>query len=139
MNKLIIIICIALCLIYHSNCTPDTSTSTTTIPQIVDACYDYLESHLCEGTKWGKKFHFYKPANQKYSADQWLWDSGSHMIVWSHKNVTNSILDLRTMLHFQDDNGFIPEEIFWSNRTVKENAEILLQYSNIKHTGKNFL
>ena len=34
-----------------------------------------------------------------------LWDSGSHMIAWSHKNVSNSIADLRTMLQFQQANG----------------------------------
>lgn len=63
-----------------------------------------------------------------------MWDSGSHQIVWSNKNVTNSILDMRTMLQMQQDDGRIPEEIFWSDRTIKEDAEILLQYSNTKFT-----
>ena len=36
------------------------------------------------------------------------------MIVWSHRNVTNSILDLRTMLQMQRPDGRIPEMIFWS-------------------------
>ena len=107
-----------------------TSQNTSTFAGIVDTCYEFLESHLCEGTKWGYDYHFYKPANEKYSADQWLWDSGSHMIVWSHKNVTNSILDLRTMLHLQQSNGRIPEEIFWMERNAKETASILAEYSN---------
>jgi hypothetical protein len=47
---------------------------------ILDQCYAHLESHLCEGRKWGKHFHFYKPSIEKYSADQWLWDSGAHMM-----------------------------------------------------------
>ena len=46
---------------------------------IVNQCYEYLESHLCEGTKWDLPFHFYRPSIDKYSADQWLWDSGAHM------------------------------------------------------------
>ena len=102
---------------------------------IIDKCYNYLESHLCEGTKWNLSYHFYRPSIEKYSADQWLWDSGAHMIVWSHRNVTNSILDLRTMLQFQQKDGRIPEEIFWSDRTPEEDAKILLQYSSTQFTG----
>lgn len=56
------------------------------------------------------------------------------MIVWSHKNVTNSILDLQTMLKMQQSDGFIPEEIFWSHRTPKEELELLSQYSNTRYS-----
>jgi hypothetical protein len=111
-----------------------TKQNTSTVEEIVNTCYQFLESHLCEGKKWGKNYHFYRPALEKYSADQWLWDSGSHMIVWSHKNVTNSILDLRSMLHFQQPNGMIPEEIFWSDRSLKDEVAIRLEYSNIQFT-----
>jgi hypothetical protein len=107
------------------------------ISKIIDSCYDYLESHLCEGRKWGKKFHFYQPSLEKYTADQWLWDSGAHMIVWSQKNVNNAVLDMRTMLQFQQPDGRIPEQIYWSNRTAKEDAELLLMYSNTQFTGAN--
>jgi hypothetical protein len=100
------------------------------LSEVVDLCYSYLESHLCEGTKWDLPYHFYRPSLDKYSPDQWLWDSGSHMITWSHRNVTNSILDLRTMLQFQQENGRIPEQIYWGDRTPEENAAILKQYSN---------
>ena len=106
------------------------------ISKIIDSCYDYLESHLCEGEKWGLPFHFYRPSIEKYSADQWLWDSGSHMIVWSQKNVSNAVLDMRTMLQMQQDDGRIPEQIYWSDRSPKEDAELLLMYSNTKFTGK---
>jgi len=104
------------------------------VSDIVDSCYSYLESHLCEGRKWGKPYHFYKPSIDKYSSDQWLWDSGSHMIVWAQKNVSNSILDMRTMLQMQQDDGRIPEQIYWMERTPVEEAEILLQYSSVKVT-----
>ena len=75
------------------------------ISKIIDSCYDYLEQHLCEGRKWGKPFHFYRPSVEKYTADQWLWDSGAHMIVWSQKNVNNAVLDMRTMLQMQQPDG----------------------------------
>lgn len=53
-------------------------------------------------------FHFYMPDAIKYGPAQWLWDSGFHMIAWSRINVTNSILDLRTMLKKQKKNFRIP-------------------------------
>lgn len=104
------------------------------ISSILDLCYSYLDSHLCEGTKWDMPYHFYRPSIDKYSADQWLWDSGAHMIVWSQRNVSNAILDLRTMLQIQRSDGFIPEEIFWSERNAIENIGILTQYSNVNYT-----
>lgn len=54
------------------------------------------------------------------------------MITWSNRNVSNAVLDLRTMLQMQQEDGRIPEEIFWSDRTPAENAAILLQYSSTK-------
>jgi len=108
--------------------------SSSNISSILDQCYGYLNQNLCVGEKWGKKYHFNRPSQEKYSPDQWLWDSGAHMIVWSNRNVNNSILDIRTMLQFQQDNGRIPEEIFWGDKTEKENAKILLQYSNTQFT-----
>lgn len=108
--------------------------NTSTIQGIKDTCYAFLEEHLCEGEKWNLPFHFYRPSLEKYSPDQWLWDSGSHMIVWSHKNVSNSILDLRTMLQMQQPDGRIPEQIFWGPRDAMGEASILKQYSNTKVT-----
>lgn len=43
------------------------------------------------------------------------------MISWSRINVTNSILDLRTMLQKQvKKNQRIPEMIFWGNQRKKD-------------------
>ena len=82
---------------------------------------EVLDSHLVEGEKWGMKFHFYRPGLEKYGPDQWLWDSAFHMISWSRLNVTNSILDLRTMLQKQvKKNARVPEMIFWGPQTSKD-------------------
>lgn len=67
------------------------------------------------------KFHFYRPGLYKYGPYQWLWDSAFHMITWSHLNVSNSILDLRTMLQKQNRNTLeIPEMIFWGKESLKD-------------------
>ncbi|KAH3766888.1 glycoside hydrolase family 63 protein [Pelomyxa schiedti] len=95
----------------------------SSVQEIVDACYAYLQSHELTGTKWGYNYQFYKPANDKYGPNQWLWDSGSHMIVWTHRNVSNSIADIRTMLQMQQPDGRIPEIIFWGPQTPTEELE----------------
>lgn len=80
-----------------------------------------LDSHLVEGSKWGMDYHFYRPGLEKYGPYQWLWDSAFHMISWSRLNVTNSILDLRTMLKKQvKKNSRIPEMIFWGPESLKD-------------------
>ncbi len=48
--------------------------------EVVEECYSYLQAHECSGKLWDMPFHFYRPSLQKYSAHQWLWDSGAHMI-----------------------------------------------------------
>jgi glycogen debranching enzyme len=106
-----------------------------TIDEVIEAAYAYLDSHLVQGERWGLPFYFYKPANTKYGAHQWLWDSGWHMIVWSRRNPENAIKDLRTMLQFQQPNGFIPEMIFWGQRNKLEKiSNFLIGYSNPKYT-----
>lgn len=82
--------------------------------KLVENITETLNSHLCEDSKWGMNYHFYRPGLEKYGPYQWLWDSSFHMITWSHLNFTNSILDLRTMLKKQNKNTMeIPEMIFW--------------------------
>ncbi|MHA1341901.1 MAG: MGH1-like glycoside hydrolase domain-containing protein [Promethearchaeota archaeon] len=96
------------------------STIYNSINEVVDACYNYLSKNLVEGQRWGLAYRFYKPSQTKYGPYQWLWDSGWHMIVWSHKNVAFSIADLRTMLQFQQKDGFIPEMIYWGLKSRRE-------------------
>ena len=87
---------------------------------MVEDCYRHLESNVMDGARWGTHYHFYKPSQTKYGPYQWLWDSGWHQLVWSHRNVENSIKDLRSLLRFQQPNGFIPEMIYWGKRSNLE-------------------
>jgi hypothetical protein len=86
---------------------------------VAEKCYAYLTAHEVSGVSnstWAKgvPYHFYRPGLTKYGPQQWLWDSGAHMTVWSHRNVTNAVLDLRTMLSMQRDDGRVPEMLFWA-------------------------
>lgn len=54
------------------------------------------------------------------------------MIVWTHKNATNAVLDMRTMLSMQLPNGRISEEVFWAPRDKKQEAELRLSWSSVE-------
>lgn len=124
---------------------PPAPQNTSTPSAIVAQAYAFLTEHLVDGTRcWtgpnGEEpdecysFHFFRPSMTKYATAQWLWDSGSHMITWSHRNVTNSVLDLRTMLNMQRDNGFIPETIFWPVQDNVTNVNNMWFYNNTETT-----
>lgn len=105
------------------------------ISGLVEACYTCLQSHEVVGTAWGRDYHFYRPALTKYSASQWLWDSGWHMMVWSYRHPENAIADLRSLLQFQQPDGFIPEIIFWKpNRFSKRLLDLFFGYSHKEYT-----
>ncbi len=90
--------------------------NTRTYPDVhdlVEGCYTLLKSHEVIGARWNKQYHTYRPALKKYGPCQWLWDSGWHMIAWSRRRPENAVADLRTLLQFQQPDGFIPEIIFW--------------------------
>jgi glycogen debranching enzyme len=105
------------------------------VPELVEGCYALLRSHEVSGTGWGKNYHTYRPALKKYGPFQWLWDSGWHMIVWSHRRPENAIADLRTLLQFQQPDGFIPEIIFWQqNRLLRKLVNFYSGYSHEEFT-----
>ena len=83
------------------------------VRQLIEGCYAGLRSLEVTGNRWGFDYRYYRPAIKKYDAGQWLWDSGWHMIAWSHRRPEYAIDELRTLLHFQQPDGFIPEIIFW--------------------------
>lgn len=100
------------------------------MPELVAGCYALLASLEIRGSRWGKLFHTYRPALTKYGPFQWLWDSGWHMIVWSRRRPENAVADLRTMLRFQQPDGFIPGVIFWRrNRWLGKLAGFFTGYT----------
>jgi glycogen debranching enzyme len=99
--------------------------------RLVEACYELLASLELKGVRWGKQYDFSRPACTKYGPYQWLWDSGWHAIVWSHRYPENAIAELRTLLQFQRPDGFIPEIIFWGqNRLLGEITRFIMGFSN---------
>jgi glycogen debranching enzyme len=57
------------------------------------------------------------------------------MIVWSYRNPENAIAELRSLLKFQQPNGFIPQIIFWhSSKCSQIMRKIFLGYSSREYT-----
>ncbi|UCG54580.1 MAG: hypothetical protein JSV32_08405 [Dehalococcoidia bacterium] len=105
------------------------------ISELIEECYCCLKNNEMIGIRWGIPYHFYRPSLTKYSASQWLWDSGWHMIVWSHRHLENTIAELRSLLRFQQSNGFIPQIIFWrSNRCSQIIRNLSLNYKHHEYT-----
>ena len=105
------------------------------VHELVEGCYVLLKSLEVSGTRWSKQYHTYRPALMKYGPYQWLWDSGWHMIAWSYRQPENAIADLRTLLQFQQQDGFIPEIIFWKqNRFLRKLVGLVGGYSHEEFT-----
>jgi len=83
------------------------------VPELIEGCFSLLESLEVQGSLSGKEFLFCRPALTKYGPYQWLWDSGWHIIVRSLRQPEKAAAELRSLLQFQQPNGFIPEIIFW--------------------------
>jgi glycogen debranching enzyme len=57
------------------------------------------------------------------------------MIVWSYRRPENAIADLRTLLQFQQPDGFIPEITFWrQNRFLRKLFGFIAVYSHAEYT-----
>jgi glycogen debranching enzyme len=116
--------------------TPDETTSSDrVISQIVEKCFNILQSHRVTGARWGKQYSFSRPALTKYGPYQWLWDSAWHIVVWSHRQPVIAVEELRTLLQFQRDDGFIPEIIFWKPfRYLKIFRDLSILYSHQEYS-----
>ncbi len=101
------------------------------ISELIEACYCCLKNNEVTGTRWNIPYHFYRPSLTKYSASQWLWDSGWHMITWSYRHPEKAIAEFRSLLRFQQSNGFIPMIIFWkSSSCLQIIRKLLLNYKH---------
>lgn len=92
----------------------DEEQDTSSITAIVAQSKSFQQKNLVTGSAFGFNFSFNRPSTYKYSASQWLWDSGAHQIVWvALGHVDLAIADLRTQLQFQLEDGRIPQQINW--------------------------
>src|SRR6478609_5845735 len=49
---------------------------------------------------------------------QWFWDSCFHAIVWARIDPARGADELRSLLAWQRDDGFVPHVIFWDESLV---------------------
>lgn len=76
-----------------------------------------LKKNTRTGFKDGKKYTFTVPAVRCYPF-QWFWDSCFHAIVWTHFDIERAKDEIRSLLSWQSEDGFIPHIIFWNRKKV---------------------
>jgi hypothetical protein len=77
-----------------------------------------LEANTRTGEKDGVPYRFTIPAPRAYPF-QWFWDSCFHAIVWSRFDRERAADELRALLAWQADDGFIPHVVFWDQSRVR--------------------
>jgi hypothetical protein len=65
----------------------------------------------------GRVFTFTVPSGGRYRF-QWFWDSCFHAIVWAQIDRERAAEELRSLLAWQRDDGFLPHVIFWDQSLV---------------------
>ena len=65
----------------------------------------------------GRGFTFTVPSGGRYPF-QWFWDSCFHAIVWARIDPARAADELRSLLAWQRDDGFVPHVIFWDQTLV---------------------
>ncbi len=77
-----------------------------------------LRANTRTGSRDGTSYRFTVPAPHAYPF-QWFWDSCFHAIVWSRFDRERAADELRGLLAWQSDDGFIPHVVFWDQSRVK--------------------
>ena len=77
-----------------------------------------LEANTRTGEKDGVRYRFTIPAPHAYPF-QWFWDSCFHAIVWARFDPVRAADELRALLAWQAENGFLPHVIFWDQSHVR--------------------
>jgi len=76
---------------------------------------ELLDKNTQFGFKNGKKYIFTAPSIKHYPF-QWFWDSCFHAIIWTHFDVNRAKDEIRSLLVWQSEEGFIPHVIFWNRK-----------------------
>jgi hypothetical protein len=79
---------------------------------LLEAACNLLEENTEVVELDGGVWRYSVPSRAVYP-HQWLWDSCFHAIVWSHFDLERACDELRSILHWQRENGLVPHMVFW--------------------------
>jgi len=83
-----------------------------------DGARALLEANTRTGEKDGLTYRFSVPSVRSYPF-QWFWDSCFHAVVWSRFDRERAADELRGLLAWQRDDGFIPHVVFWDRSQIR--------------------
>src|SRR5580765_4529495 len=85
--------------------------------QLLERAVALLTANTRTATLDGRRFTFGVPSGGRYRF-QWFWDSCFHAIVWARIDPERAAEELRSLLAWQCDDGFLPHVIFWDRSLV---------------------
>jgi len=86
---------------------------------ILEEAKNVLYANLKIGySSWAKENYKYVSPSPSHYPYQWMWDSCFHAITLSYFDIGLAKNEIRNLLKFQREDGFIPHVIFWSGRGV---------------------
>jgi hypothetical protein len=84
---------------------------------LLDRAAALLRANTRTASLDGRRFRFTVPSGGRYPF-QWFWDSCFHAIVWARIDPARGADELRSLLAWQRDDGFVPHVIFWDESLV---------------------
>jgi Glycosyl hydrolase family 63 C-terminal domain len=87
------------------------------VDRIEEAARALLAANTQTAQLDGRRFRFTVPSLRVYPF-QWFWDSCFHAVVWSRTDPERAADELRGLLVWQDERGFIPHVVFWDQARI---------------------
>ena len=85
--------------------------------QLLERAGALLTANTRTATLDGRRFTFSVPSGGRYRF-QWFWDSCFHAIVWARIDPERAAEEMRSLLAWQRDDGFLPHVVFWDRSLV---------------------
>lgn len=85
---------------------------------LLGAARELLEANTEVGTKDGRRYRYTLPSRGRYPF-QWFWDSCFHAVVWARLDPERAKDEIRSLLAWQEPDGFIPHVLFWNQARVR--------------------
>jgi glycogen debranching enzyme len=86
--------------------------------ELLEGARDLLVANTRLAVKDGRAHTFTVPSSGRYPF-QWFWDSCFHAITWSLLDPARAAAELRSLLAWQEPDGFIPHVVFWDSSRVR--------------------
>jgi hypothetical protein len=86
---------------------------------LLEAAKSLLQANTEVVEYGGETWRYSVPSRRTYP-HQWLWDSAFHATIWSFFDLPRACDELRSILHWQHEDGLIPHIVFWHSESLRK-------------------